>query len=71
VAKLKYIIENVIEFLALSEAFVVFMGFIKIALIVLIFAEWIGCLWFMLGDSDTETKNWVVSSAFGDLYWES
>lgn len=71
VAKLKYIIENIIEYLALSEAFVVFMGFIKIALIVLIFAEWIGCLWFMLGDSDVETKNWVTAYAFDDFYWAS
>jgi len=52
VAKLKLIIEKILEYLSFSDTIIGILGFIKLAGIVLFIAHWMACLWHLMGSAD-------------------
>ena len=48
VAKLRIIVEKILEYLALSNTVMGLLGFLKLSTIVLFIAHWMACLWHLV-----------------------
>jgi len=49
IAKLKIIIEKILEYLSISNTIMCILRFLKLSAIVLFIAHWMACLWHLMG----------------------
>lgn len=54
VAKLKLIVEKLVEYLKLSKSILGLLGFLKLSSIVLFIAHWIACMWHLIGSRNNQ-----------------
>ena len=52
VAKLRIIVEKILEYLALSNTVMGLLGFLKLSTIVIFIAHWMACLWHLVSTVD-------------------
>jgi hypothetical protein len=70
VAKLRIIIEKILEYLALSNTIMGLLGFLKLSAIVIFIAHWMACLWHLVSTVGNfflllfidDTSNWILKN---------
>ena len=59
IAKLQVIMQRWAAYFNFSNFVLGILGFFRLCILVLFFAHWIGCFWYLLGNSGDDKYNWI------------